>query len=55
MRSMITGGEFERRIQSATEMTVFGNVVRLDLDTADLRTITTAIVDLYMRQPPDAK
>ncbi len=52
MRSMMTGGEFDRRIQRATEMTVFNNVVRIDLDTTDLRTITTAVVDRYFRQPP---
>jgi hypothetical protein len=37
------------RIRAASEMTVFGGVVLLDLDTPDLHQITGALVDGYLR------
>src|SRR5262249_10149578 len=53
MRSVLTGEETERRIADATALTVFGNVVRLDLDTVRLREITTTLIERYYRKPPD--
>jgi hypothetical protein len=55
MESTITGGEFERRMQRAMAMTAFGNVLRLDLDTVDLRTITGAFIDRYIRKGVELK
>jgi hypothetical protein len=52
MKSAITAGEFIGRIKNASAATVFGRVLRFDLDTTDLRDITGAVIDRYFKQPP---
>ena len=41
-----------RRLAAATGVTVFGGILKLDLDTVALRQITNMLVDRFFRAPP---
>ena len=50
--SYITNGDMMRRLAAATGVTVFGGILKLDLDTVALRQITNTLVDRFFRAPP---
>lgn len=52
INSYINLETFYRRLQAASEVTLFNNTFMLSLDTADLRQITGAAVDRFYRPAP---